>query len=167
MACEILDYKQVLFVLWGKPELADLERIRERVATLRPIVGPLVFIARVPVGAEPPSDEMRKEMARTMAEVVPQFVSYHAVFEGTGFVSAAKRAVLSTLFLASRMRAKYYVHAHMYEVASAVSPSMCNDVIAALKVFEDQRALNHRIESLRPPAGRAHGSVAVEQRAKY
>src|SRR5215472_2660411 len=129
MASIIAEHRGVLFVLWGSPEIADLAQIRARVAVMRQQPEPIVFIGRVPAGAEAPSESIRKAMADAMAELVPQFASYHGVFEDRGFVGAAKRAVLSTLFLMGGRRAKNcHIHARVDEVVNAAPAERRDDV---------------------------------------
>jgi hypothetical protein len=152
MASIMAEHRRVLFILWGRPEIADLGEIRARVNALRAHPGPIVFITRVPEGAEAPAESMRKAMAETMAELVPQFTSYHGIFEDRGFVGAAKRAVMSTLFLMSRQRPKYCsIHARVDEIVPAAPPELRDDIRAALETFRARGLLDHRLASLPPP----------------
>lgn len=151
MAITIAEHKRVLFVLWGRPEIADLAQIRARVTVLRAQPGPIVFIGRVPEGEEAPPDSMRKAMAAAMAELVPQFASYHGILEDRGFVGAAKRAVLSTLFLMTGQRTKSFVHARVDDLISAAPPELRDDVRAAIAVFRNRGLLDHHLNSVPPP----------------
>src|SRR5579862_452376 len=111
MGCIIAEDKRVLFVLWGRPESADVAQIRARVNALFAKHGPIVFIPRVPAGAEVPSEPLRKEMAAVLSELFPKFASYHGLFEDRGFAGAVKRAMFSTMFLMTGHRSTYFVHA--------------------------------------------------------
>jgi hypothetical protein len=160
MACEILEYNRVILVLWGKPEFPDVEKILSRITAAYASVGPIVFIARVPVKAAAPDDKMRKEISRILPSIVGHCASYHAVFEGAGFMNSAKRAVLSTMFLMSTKRKRYHVHSSTQEVAAAVSPELQNEVIKALDHFRSHGVLDHNMDSLPPrvsaPFARGH-----------
>jgi hypothetical protein len=157
MGCEIVEHKRVFFVLWGKPEPADVAKLRKRVATLYDKVGPFVLIARVPATAEAPSETMRRDLAAAMRDAAKTCASYHAVLEGTGFVSAAKRAVLTTLFIMSGHHGKFHVHSGLDQVLEAVPLPFRGEVMAALRKFESRGLFAHTLLSIPPP--RALASV--------
>ncbi len=152
MACEIVEYKRVLFVLWGKPEPHDLTLLMRRVRALHDKVGPYVFIARVPARAEVPDEMMRKALSRAIAEISESCASYHAVMEGVGFFSAAKRAVLASLFFMSKHRGKFNVHSCIQDVVDHVPYSQKAEVEWALRKFEPRGLLGHNLGSISPPA---------------
>ncbi|HSY25241.1 MAG TPA: hypothetical protein VK841_24115 [Polyangiaceae bacterium] len=161
MACEIIEYRRVMLVVWGTPELPDFQRILSRLAGLHASVGPIVFIARVPANAAPPDEKMRKEVSRMLPLIASHCASYHAVFEGVGFVASAKRAILSTMFLMSAGRKRYHVHASVAEVERAVSLESRSDVAAAIVHFRSEGGLDHTLQSLPPARRRFFGRSPV------
>jgi hypothetical protein len=159
MACVMMEHKRVFFILWGKPEKEDMKPFAERMRVLHEKVGPFVFVARVPAGAEAPGEAERKEITRIIREFGPAWASYHAVMEGTGFAVAAKRAVLASLFLMSTHRGKFHVHSRIQDVHQAVPLDLRDEVSSALRHFEPLGLLKHNLRSIRPPSG-----LAIAQR---
>ncbi len=145
-----------MFVLWGKPELRDFELITDTARKLHETSGPFVLIARVPPGAEPPSEGLRKDVARHLAVVIEHCASFHGIIEGAGFSSATKRAVLAGLFLFTRHRGKLHVHAAVREVVDSAPSGTRVEVIAALKAFEPKGILRRNLDSIAP-----HGTSFV------
>ena len=111
MACEILSVEGAVFVLWGKPTKPDLDRVVDRVELIASASGqPIVFIARIPKGAPAPDDAARAHMNALMPRFVKATSSYHAVLEGSGFVSAIKRAILAGLLQFGFRNGTFFVH---------------------------------------------------------
>ena len=155
MGCMLAEHKRVLFILWGRPESADVAHIRERANALFAKHGPIVFIPRVPAGSEIPSEPLRKEMAAALSELYPKFASYHGLFEDRGFAGAVKRAMFNTMFLMSGRRATYFVHAHADEIVPATPKAFREDVRDALDIFRRRGLLDHRLATLPPPPAAA------------
>jgi hypothetical protein len=111
MACEIIDSNGGVFVLWGLPTAADVDRVLQRVEQVAAKAGgPVVFVARVPQTAPAPDPAVRTHLNRVMPRFAELCSSYHAVLEGGGFTSAVKRAVLAGLFQIGFRRANFFVH---------------------------------------------------------
>ena len=111
MACEIFSVEGAVFVLWGKPTKADLDRVVDRVELIASASGkPIVYIARIPKNAPAPENEARSHMNALMPRFVKVCSSYHAVLEGSCFVSAIKRAVLAGLLQFGFRNGTFFVH---------------------------------------------------------
>jgi hypothetical protein len=121
MACEIVESKGAVFVLWGRPTKVDVARAVER---LRSAVdrcgGPVVFITRVPDGAPPPDPAVQRYLNELMPTIVACCSSYHVVLEGAGFMAALKRGVLVGMFQIGQRRGMFHVHATCDEVVRLV-----------------------------------------------
>jgi hypothetical protein len=124
MACEIVSSDGGVFVLWGKPTKEDLDRVLERVQQTAAAAGHrIVFVARVPERAPAPDDEVRAYLKSIMARFFEDCSSYHAVLEGGGFVSAAKRAILIGLMQLGSRGSNFFVHGHVDGVLAKTDPS--------------------------------------------
>jgi hypothetical protein len=111
LSCEIISVEGAVFVLWGKPTKRDLDRVVDRVELIAGASGkPIVFIARVPKTAPAPDDEARAHMNALMPRFIAVCSSYHAVLEGSGFVSAIKRAILAGLLQFGFRNGTFFVH---------------------------------------------------------
>ena len=118
MACEIISCEGAVFVLWGKPTTkADVERVMDRLKLIsESSERPVVYISRIPVDAPPPDADVRQFISDQMPACVKLCSSYHVVLEGSGFIAAMKRAVLSSLFQLSWRNGTFYVHSMPKEV---------------------------------------------------
>ena len=151
MACEIVKSGRVMFVLWGTPERKDFDSIISEARLLHCARGPFVFVARVPAGAQAPSDALKGDVSRCIGFLLEHCASYHGVIEGNGFTMSAKRAVLATLFLMTRHRGKLHVHPSVNQVADSAPSEMRDDVVAAFKQFEPSGVLGRNLDSIAPP----------------
>jgi hypothetical protein len=107
----------VVFVLWGKPAMEDLDEIEQHVAmTVAKTGGPIVFIARIPENEEPPDAEVRKAVSDRLDGIFSRSLSYHVVMEGSGFFNSMKRSALAAIFFATGKKKKVFVHASVDEV---------------------------------------------------
>jgi hypothetical protein len=121
MACELISTHGAVFALWGKPELADLERVMAEVAAATAKCGhAVVYVTRVPVDAPAPDAEFRARLDQQMPKLLSGCSSYHVVLEGEGFGAAMKRGILTGMFQLSWRRKTFFVHAKVGEVASNV-----------------------------------------------
>jgi hypothetical protein len=111
MTCKIVTTNGAVFAAWGVPEAADLDRVLAAIAAAaRENGGPVVYITRVPADAPPPAGEARKQFDRVLPLILPHCASFHVVLEGTGFVSAFKRGILTNLLQPFWRKSVYFVH---------------------------------------------------------
>jgi hypothetical protein len=121
MTCELITTQGAVFALWGKPEVADVERVRVAVEAAAAACGhPVVYVTRVPVNAPAPDAQVRAHLDRLMPSLVRACSTYHVVLEGDGFGAAMKRGILTGMFQLSWRRKTFFVHAKVTEVASSV-----------------------------------------------
>lgn len=152
MACTIATSGKVVLLVWGKPEVKDLDAISAAVDATVTRCGPIVLVARVPAGAAAPDEQLRKQIAARLPSLVDRCASYHAVLEGNGFFNAAKRAALATMFLMSGRRNRYHVHANVSEVVDSVALPYVSEVTTALRQFQPLGLLHRNQPSLYPAA---------------
>jgi hypothetical protein len=121
MACEILSTEAAVFVLWGKPTKADMDRVVNRLELVASASGQsVIYVARIPKTAPAPDDDARAYMNLLMPRFVKVCSSYHAVLEGSGFVSAIKRAVLTGLLQWGFRNGTFFVHESEKTIAAKV-----------------------------------------------
>jgi hypothetical protein len=133
MACEIISVDGAVFALWGKPTKTDLDRVVQKVEQVAAAAGhPIVYIARIPKDAPAPDGEPRAYMNSLIPRFVKVCASYHAVLEGSGFVSAVKRAILAGIFQFGFRSGTFYVHETEKSVVGKVDRNMRPHVEALL-----------------------------------
>jgi hypothetical protein len=133
MACEIISVEGAVFVLWGKPTKQDLDRVVDRVELIASASGhPIVYIARIPKNAPAPDDEARSHMNALMPRFIKVCSSYHAVLEGSGFVSAIKRAILAGLLQFGFRQGTFFVHENDKGILAKVDRNMRRQTEAVL-----------------------------------
>jgi hypothetical protein len=121
MTCELISTVGGVFALWGKPELADIERVKGAVEAAAASCGhPIIYVTRVPVSAPAPDAQFRARLDQLMPELLKACSTYHVVLEGDGFGAAMKRGILTGMFQLSWRRKTFFVHAKVTEVASSV-----------------------------------------------
>jgi len=98
---------------------------------------PIAYIARVPADAPAPEPNVRRHLDALMPEIVDKCSTYHVVLEGSGFVSAMKRAVLLSLFQIRWRRGVFFVHSTVSELLGTV-PS--GELAAVSRIVELARS---------------------------
>src|SRR3954467_2973305 len=153
MACELISTPGALFALWGKPTLADMDRVWTALQAAADEYGqPVVYITRVPRDAPPPDGAVRARLDELMPRIVSVCSSYHVVLEGDGFSAAIKRGILTGLFQLSWRRKTFFVHATVNEVARHVGPDEQGAVSALLALARTRGLLSGLPpDSLSPP----------------
>lgn len=142
MACEIAVTGRVVLVLWGKPQATDLPLVERAVERARAASGPVIFIARVPEHAAPPDPHLRDAISAMLDHFLTLCASYHTVLEGSGFAAAAKRMVVSAIFVVTGRRGRTFVHSHCEDVPSVLKPHERAEVEAALQVMRARGLLD-------------------------
>jgi hypothetical protein len=134
MACMIIANDGVVFVTWGIPTMADVQRVFESIQTTAKQSGRrIVYIARVPADAPAPNSKVSECLRELMAEVATNCSAMHLIFEGTGFIAAAKRAFQMTLFRIAGRHAQFFVHSTVEQVARRLNPDDLPRVQTVLK----------------------------------
>jgi len=121
MACDFISTQGAVFAVWGKPELADVDRVMAEVDAAAVACGhPIVYVTRVPVDAPAPDAKVRAHLDQLMPSLLKACSTYHVVLEGEGFAAAMKRGILTGMFQLSWRRKTFFVHAKVTEVATSV-----------------------------------------------
>lgn len=142
MACEIISVSGAVFVLWGQPTKDDIDRVVQRVEQAASEVNhPIIFMARIPKNSPPPEGDARAHMNRQMPRFIQLCSSYHAVLEGSGFVSAIKRAVLASLLQFGFRNGTFFVHEDVRAILNTVDREFRANAEAALALAEQQGLL--------------------------
>lgn len=158
MSCEIVATKGALFVLWGKPTRADIDRVEAEINDcVAKFGGPITYITRVPAAAPAPDAEARKHLNALMPRVVRACSTYHAVLEGDGFLAAMKRGVVTSLFQLGFHKGSFFVHSSVKEVALKVDKAVRVHVDDVLELAK-RGGLLDRSKALSIPPGRFHPS---------
>jgi hypothetical protein len=112
VACEIIHSSEAVFVVWGQPTREDIIRVSREVAQTAARSGhPIVYLTRVPVDAPAPDAELRKFINGQMPTLIESCSSYHVIMEGSGFVAAVKRGVLTSMLRPIWKKKLFFVHA--------------------------------------------------------
>jgi hypothetical protein len=158
MACEIISIEGAVFVLWGKPNRVDLDRVIDRVELIASASArPIVYITRVPNNAPPPESDVRQHLNSLMPRFVKACSSYHVVLEGSGFISALKRGILASLLQLGWRNGTFFVHDTEKAVASKVERQARRDVEAILALAKDKGLLTAPPPEDQGPLGRSDG----------
>jgi hypothetical protein len=158
MAVDIISTEGAVFVLWGKPSKADVDRVIDRVELIAHASGkPILYITRVPTAAPTPDPDVRQHMNSVMPRAIKACSSYHVLLEGSGFVSALKRAVLASLLQFGWRNGTFFVHENEKAIAGKVDRSVRPDVEAILQLAE-KRGLLAGPPPEDQPAANARGS---------
>ena len=124
MSCEIVSTPGAVFALWGKPEIADMDRVLSALTLGAAACGhPVVYVTRVPERAPPPDAQVRARLDELMPRLMKACSTYHVVLEGDGFGAAVKRGILTGAFQLTWRRKTFFVHAQTSQIASVVDPA--------------------------------------------
>jgi hypothetical protein len=160
MACEIVSTERAVFVLWGKPTRADLDRVIDRVKLVaEKSTQKIVYITRVPTDAPPPDSDVRQHLNSLMPQFVEACSSYHVVLEGGGFLSALKRGILASLLQFGWRNGTFFVHENERGIVYKVDRAAKDDVEAILRIADTTGLL-----SAAPPKDAAPLPVAARAR---
>jgi len=125
MACEVFSIPGAVFALWGKPTVADLERVWNALQAATDACGhPVLYVTRIPVNSPPPDAAARVRLDAMMPRISQVCSSYHVVLEGEGFGAALKRGILLGLFQLCWRQKTFFVHATVEEVFDHLPPEL-------------------------------------------
>jgi hypothetical protein len=162
MACEIITTPGAVFVLWGQPTPADMDRVAEALEKAAAACGhPVVYVTRVPVAAPPPGAAARARLNKLMPVIAQWFSSYHVVLEGVGFGAALKRGILVGLFQLSWRHRTFFVHSLVSEVPASVSAEVRPAVNELIRAATAKGLLSAGPPNSMPPPPRFGASRAA------
>lgn len=142
MACEIISCEGAVFVLWGKPTVADLQRVIDRVELIAEKSSrQVIYVTRVPVDAPAPDAVFRKALEGAMPRFIALCSHYSVLLEGEGFISALKRGILTGLLLLGWRRQAFHVCATARELVQQIKPELRVDAERILYLAESKGLL--------------------------
>jgi hypothetical protein len=141
MACEFLTGDGVVYCVWGRPKIKDMnDLVMHLEAAVEAAGRPAVYITRVPVDAPAPDAKVRQYLNSLMPRITALCSTYHVVLEGAGFIAALKRGVLVSLFQIGNKRGMFFVHADVDEVVRSIQAER-QLAVRALLIRADSRGL--------------------------
>lgn len=150
MSCEIVGTERTLYVVWGTPELIDVERVISHLQRrFEKTQERLLYVSRVPVGAPAPTPEVRRLLSARMDVFLRLCSGFCIILEGDGFSSAVKRAVLTSLFFVTLGRGTLHVYSTIDELRKNVTDEWRPELAQLLHLAEQEDLLVGRIPSER------------------
>jgi hypothetical protein len=160
MACEILQSAGAVFTVWGKPERSDMARVLHEVTrAAEQHRGPVVYVTRVPQNAPTPDGTARRDLAAVLPLMMKACSSYHVLLEGTGFLAAVKRGVLTGLLQPVWQARVFFVHPDATTLLARVPPNDRDNVTRLLDAATRRGLLEGDCPSSVPP--RSPRSIAM------
>lgn len=108
------------------PVLADIGQLLSEARAARQAVGGgLCLLSVVPVEEiDMPSSEVRETMQVRLHDLMENFVSADAVFEGTGVRGTLIRTVVRGMAMISNTRFEYHFHSRVNEALNRLEPKL-------------------------------------------
>ncbi len=111
MSCAKGNIDNLYFVRWIQPEVGDAEQIIEDVRALRTQQGQaLHYFAIIGPEVDPPGDDVRSSMKKSIDTLLEHCATVHLVIEGRGFRRAMARSIGTGIFLLSKNRGRTFAH---------------------------------------------------------
>ncbi len=135
MPVETIARPGVVFALWGRPTLADFDRIERLIAETASSSpgGKVVYVARIPASAPAPDGALVRYLLSRLGVFKQNCSAYHAIIEGSGFGVAIKRGVITTLLQCSQTRDMVFVHARVDSVLKTATKHGLEQVCLVLE----------------------------------
>jgi hypothetical protein len=107
--------------VWGKPEKSDMTHVIAEVSRAAHLYGsPIVYVTRVPTNAPPPDANVRREIQASLPTLMKSCSSYHVILEGSGFLAALKRGVLTGILQPVWKVRVFFVHASASNILNSI-----------------------------------------------
>lgn len=111
MTCNRGAIDDIYFVRWIQPDVSDAKQIIDDIKELRTQLGRQVrYIAVIGPDVDPPSEEVRTSMRKSIDDLLHHCASVHLVIEGKGFRRAMARSIGTSIFLLSKNRGRTFAH---------------------------------------------------------
>ncbi len=111
MSYQSMQFGRLYLVRWGTATHDDvwsvLREVQRAHATYKQ---PLIGVAIVPADAEPPTDNVRAAMVKSLDDLLGCCERVYFVMEGSGFRQSVMRSVLAGLLLVGGKRGRIGVH---------------------------------------------------------
>lgn len=114
---------RVFIVRWRGFELGDLAHVRREIAEARTVVGkPLVYLSLIPGDSRTFSAEERGTLLAFVTDIFPDCESVHHVIDGEGFMSSARRSIVTNLAIRTPHPGAFSTYATLEEAIDAIAP---------------------------------------------
>ena len=135
MPVETIVRPGVVFAVWGRPTVADVDKVERLIAKTASSSpgGKVVYVARIPANAPPPDTALVRYLLSRLGVFKEHCSAYHAIIEGSGFGVAIKRGIITTLLQFSQTRDMVFVHAQVDSVLKAVTKQGLQMVCSVLE----------------------------------
>ncbi len=111
MSYRSMQLGRMYVVRWGTPAHEDIGMVlRELQRGHSALKKPLIGLAIVPADCQPPSDDVRAMMVRSLDDLLKCCERVYFVLEGSGFRQSVMRSVLAGLLLVGGKRGRIGVH---------------------------------------------------------
>ena len=145
MAYQSLVVDRVFFVRWQSPVMSDvLPLLRAVQKAAAKVGGPVVGVSILPEDSPPPTDDVRKAMARSMEDMLAATDSLHFIMEGDGFRHSIGRNALATILLFSANRKRIFVHPTVHAALTSVANKLTKSVPEILDAASKQGILSQK-----------------------
>ena len=148
MAYQSLVVDRVFFVRWQAPAMSDVLPLLRAVQKATARVGmPVIGISILPEDSPPPTDDVRKAMARSMDDLLAATDSLHFIMEGEGFRHSIGRSALATILLFSANRKKVFVHPSVQLALTGFASKLTKPVAEILETAARHGILTQKVAS--------------------
>jgi hypothetical protein len=145
MAYQSLVVDRVFFVRWQSPAMSDvLPLLRAVQKAAGKVGGPVIGVSILPEDSPPPTDDVRKAMARSMEDMLAVADSLHFIMEGDGFRHSIGRNALATILLFSANRKRIFVHPTVQAALTSVASKLTKGVPEILDMASKQGILSQK-----------------------
>jgi len=134
MSYQSMQFGRLNLVRWGTASHEDVGSVlREVQRAHKTIKQPLIGVAIVPAEAEPPPDDVRAAMVKSLDELLKCCERIYFVMEGSGFRQSVMRSVLAGLLLVGGKRGRVGVYNNIETTLALVAPQIghtCEELVA-------------------------------------
>ncbi len=106
---------------------------------------PVIGVSILPEDSPPPTDDVRKAMARSMEDMVSVTDSLHFIMEGDGFRHSIGRSALATILLFSSNRKKIFVHPSVQVALAGLAGKLTASVPEILETATKHGILTQKV----------------------
>lgn len=126
MSYRSMQFGRLHYVRWGSAPTHDdvSSLIREVQRAHSMLKQPLIGLTVVPAEAEPPPDDVRAAMVKSLDELLRCCERVYFVMEGSGFRQSVMRSVLAGLLLVGGKRGRVGVYDNLETTIALVAPQI-------------------------------------------
>lgn len=112
----------VLSVSWRGFTPSDLDEIIAHAAERKRATSmPTVYLSRIPADMRVFTDDELRLLLEFLVKILPSCASIHHIVEGDGFITSARRSILTKLALSTPSPRSFHTHASMAEATAAIT----------------------------------------------